>query len=285
MDDTPLSPICDAIFEDAAIDSDSLFLARDFYGDYLLKRDGQILHKNALGETPIEGPTFFSIVRLGAAAYGPKILELLPEKPESISSCSDCQGSGFTHVQDAEHLCASCMGLGWVKPEPEPVVPEPEQFSPHENVLFVRRWEALIVVCIVMGVLCIPSTIISLANTVKDALMVMVPIASVVLGIVLTWAYLWPKWIFKYHGCTVFHNGLQVTMGAWRKQTVFLPLSRIQHADMVQGMIERKYDLAHLVVHTAGAVQSDIKIKGLSPEVAMRLSRQLTFANDQVSHD
>ena len=48
-----------------------------------------------------------------------------------------------------------------------------------------------------------------------------------------------------------------------------MPFGRIQHIDVDQGLLDRGFDLATLVVHTAGTHNSTVSLPGLSePDAA-----------------
>ncbi len=60
----------------------------------------------------------------------------------------------------------------------------------------------------------------------------------------------------------------------WRKQTA-LSFSRIQHIDISHGPLERKYGLATIKFFTAGGVASDLKIPGITNQIAEQLRSQI----------
>lgn len=55
-----------------------------------------------------------------------------------------------------------------------------------------------------------------------------------------------------------------------------IPFNRIQHCEITQGPIERRYDLKTLQVFTAGGQSSDLTIPGLKAEEAQRLKEYIT---------
>ncbi len=50
-----------------------------------------------------------------------------------------------------------------------------------------------------------------------------------------------------------------------------IPFNRIQHTEVSQGPIERKFSLSTLKIYTAGGSTSDLSIPGLEPEEAQAL--------------
>jgi len=53
--------------------------------------------------------------------------------------------------------------------------------------------------------------------------------------------------------------------------TMTIPFNRIQHTEVSQGPLERRYDLSTLKVYTAGGSTSDMAIPGLEEEEAKQL--------------
>lgn len=56
----------------------------------------------------------------------------------------------------------------------------------------------------------------------------------------------------------------------WRNETI-VPFNRIQHVEITQGPLERKFGISKLKVFTAGGSQSDLVIPGLIDQEANRI--------------
>lgn len=54
------------------------------------------------------------------------------------------------------------------------------------------------------------------------------------------------------------------------------PFNRVQHSNVTAGPLERRYDLATLILYTAGTEGADIRIAGLKREDAFRLKDWIT---------
>jgi membrane protein YdbS with pleckstrin-like domain len=65
----------------------------------------------------------------------------------------------------------------------------------------------------------------------------------------------------------------------WRSETR-VPASRVQHLDLKRGPLQRRYDLATLVIHTAGTRHSAVSVSGLDAADAERLRDQLAHPVD-----
>ncbi len=85
------------------------------------------------------------------------------------------------------------------------------------------------------------------------------PLALVILY--LTFAIPGRRWLRL--GYDLSEDRLRVARGyLWRRDTI-VPFGRIQHIDVDQGMIDRGFDLATLIVHTAGTHNSTVSLPGL----------------------
>lgn len=67
----------------------------------------------------------------------------------------------------------------------------------------------------------------------------------------------------------------------WRKTTV-LPFDRVQHAEVTQGPLQRRFGLATLKFFTAGGSSVDLKIEGLFEADAERLREVVLAHADRV---
>lgn len=75
-------------------------------------------------------------------------------------------------------------------------------------------------------------------------------------------------------------HGLEIHRGIWWRQEIAVPRDRIQHVDIHQGPLMRRFGLAMLIVHTAGTVDSSIGLEGLHDSVARQLRSLLTQGNE-----
>lgn len=66
-------------------------------------------------------------------------------------------------------------------------------------------------------------------------------------------------------------NGFRLRKGKWWQKEIFVPRSRVQHLDIHNGPMERKRNLATLVIHTAGTQSHALKQGGFSLEDATML--------------
>ncbi len=101
-------------------------------------------------------------------------------------------------------------------------------------------------------------------------------VAFFVLALLLSFAtFVWPKIEFRHYRWRLDDQSLEIHSGVWWKHRISIPLGRVQHADVSQGPLLRKFDLGVLTVHTAGTAESKIELKGLAHTTALQLRDRL----------
>ncbi len=112
---------------------------------------------------------------------------------------------------------------------------------------------------------------------------------SVYLGILTAWlliissllllTYRWPAARYRHLRYLVEEDGLRIRRGVFWRKVIWIPITRVQHTDVSQGPIQRKYSLGTLTVHTAGTAGASISVEGLEHGIASRLSDHLRPAH------
>lgn len=68
---------------------------------------------------------------------------------------------------------------------------------------------------------------------------------------------------------------LHVASGIWLRSRTIVPFGRVQHIDVGQGPIERRFGVGTLTLHTAGTRSSAVFLPGLEMEAAERLRDEI----------
>ena len=91
-----------------------------------------------------------------------------------------------------------------------------------------------------------------------------------------------PPLRYRYWGYELRDEELLLVRGIFNRVHTIVPLRRIQHLDVSQDVVEREFDIAKLIVHTAGTRSSDVVLPGLHQEVAESLRDEMKqFITDQ----
>jgi membrane protein YdbS with pleckstrin-like domain len=140
---------------------------------------------------------------------------------------------------------------------------------PDANVLYVWRAEVLIswgiVFLAVLGVVTL--SVVTKAMPAWVLLFAAIPLGFGALAMILL-KIRWQRWTFQ-----VTPHTLEMSHGWLVRHRRIVSRNRIQHVDFESGPVGRKFDLVHVVVHTAGARVGTIP--GVRAERAERLRVEL----------
>ena len=104
-------------------------------------------------------------------------------------------------------------------------------------------------------------------------------------GLLAAWCYLWPRVRYRRLRYRLDPQGFTIRRGVVWRSVTSVPKSRVQHTDVVQGPLERAFDLATLVVHTAGTQDASVSLGGLPHEGALRIRDYLIDAEPDAGDD
>jgi uncharacterized protein len=123
----------------------------------------------------------------------------------------------------------------------------------------------------------ISALVLIIAAIVVEILRVL-PMGSVIMPVLLLgywWVFVVPKRRFGHMGYDAGDDRLRIVRGYMFYHDSVVPYGRIQHIDVDQGPIERRYDLATLSAHTAGTHGATISLPGLAHADAVALRERI----------
>ncbi len=85
----------------------------------------------------------------------------------------------------------------------------------------------------------------------------------------------WPQVEHRHSFYTVEEQGLTIRRGVYWRVVVTVPRSRVQHTDVSQSPLERRYGLGTLVVFTAGTDHAKVDLPGLDHGRALQIRDHL----------
>ncbi|MYG50257.1 MAG: PH domain-containing protein [Gemmatimonadales bacterium] len=103
----------------------------------------------------------------------------------------------------------------------------------------------------------------------------LVSVWAVVTGGLGWWLYRWPVLHHRHASYAVHPDGIEIRKGVIWRQAISVARSRVQHTDVSQGPLERKYGLGTLGVYTAGTDHAKVSLDGLEHETALRIRDHL----------
>lgn len=109
--------------------------------------------------------------------------------------------------------------------------------------------------------------------------------ASAFITLVAFWIIIYHGISFQYMGYAMREKDISFKSGLlWRSMTT-IPFNRVQHCDIKQGMLDRRFGLAKLTIYTAGGQSTDLMIPGLFPETAERLKTFILQSTEQATEE
>lgn len=90
--------------------------------------------------------------------------------------------------------------------------------------------------------------------------------------------HLWPAVRYRHTRYRLDAHGVTIRRGVVWRTVTSVPTSRVQHTDVLRGPVERYFDLATLIIHTAGTRNASVVLSGLGHRAALALRDRLMEA-------
>lgn len=95
---------------------------------------------------------------------------------------------------------------------------------------------------------------------------------AVLIAPLLVWsATAWPALAYRHAAYRLDEAGIEIRSGVLIRRVTTVPKSRVQHTDVSQGPIERRFGLGTLVIYTAGTEYARVTLPGLQHGGAMHI--------------
>jgi membrane protein YdbS with pleckstrin-like domain len=132
---------------------------------------------------------------------------------------------------------------------------------------------------IFLAVVTLPSfvgmLVLWIASRTLAAGLVLVPVWAVAVALLAWKLYSWPAISYQHASYRVDGEGFEMLRGVYWRTLTNVPRSRVQHTDVSQGPLERRFGLGTLVIYTAGTLHSQVTLPGLDFTVARRIRAHL----------
>lgn len=89
------------------------------------------------------------------------------------------------------------------------------------------------------------------------------------------WTYRWPEISHRHASYRVDEDGVEIRRGVFWRTVINVPRSRVQHLDVSQSPLERRYGLGTLVMYTAGTHHARVGLSGLDHTRALLIRGHL----------
>lgn len=133
-----------------------------------------------------------------------------------------------------------------------------------------------IVASIFMAILAVPVVLIEAGQVASENRLL--PMGSVAIPFLIIAAFLiirLPMRRYIMRGFDMGADRIRIVRGLLFHVDTIVPFGRIQHIDVDQGPIQRRYSLATLTLHTAGNHNSQVSLPGLLHEDAIAMREEI----------
>ncbi|MEE8584201.1 MAG: PH domain-containing protein [Acidobacteriota bacterium] len=90
----------------------------------------------------------------------------------------------------------------------------------------------------------------------------------------------WPGIEHRHCAYRVDQLGIEIRRGVFWREVITVPRSRVQHTDVSQGPLERRFGLAKLHIFTAGTQHSKVELPGLARATAREIRDHLMVGGE-----
>jgi uncharacterized protein len=104
------------------------------------------------------------------------------------------------------------------------------------------------------------------------------PLILVAVGLTLSW--FWPEAYYRRLRFGMDASGIAIERGILWRSRIAVPRARIQHTDVSQGPLQRRYGVGTLKLYTAGSRYTKIELPGLAHAEAIALRDALLAQTD-----
>ena len=115
-----------------------------------------------------------------------------------------------------------------------------------------------------------------LAERTTRSLAILQLVIWLVLALLGLWhAIRWPARAYEHTAFRVDDQGIEIRKGVHWRVVINVPRSRVQHIDVSQGPVERRYGLGTLIIYTAGTEHAKVALEGVEHGRALQIREQL----------
>lgn len=162
-------------------------------------------------------------------------------------------------------------------PQPAPPIADGVDRALDPRVIPMRRTVGWITAAFVaLGTFIVLLAALVTARGMPGWLRVVLPLLWLGVVLVSVWqAHWWPVLQYQHTRYRVDDQRVEIRRGVYFRVVITVPRSRVQHTDVSQGPIERRYGLGTLVVYTAGTDHAMVALSGLEHGLALRIREHL----------
>jgi hypothetical protein len=170
--------------------------------------------------------------------------------------------------------------------ETEPPVADGVEHDLDPAWIDLQRLVGWIVWAVLVPILLIAVVIALFVPSISLDVKALLVVAWLGVTILLAWlAQMWPPIEYRYFRYRLDSQGVDIRTGVVWRRIISVPRSRVQHIDVGQGPIERRYGLATLSIYTAGTGFAKVDLPGVPYARAVRIRDHLLPGREHGTDD
>ncbi len=231
--------------------------------------------------------------RLNCAAIGPVTADTARQVGLTVALVAETSSSAGM-IEAIETYVGSAMLKQTINPaeeqqaeSPLPVACRPPAIADGAERPLDPRYVELervvggVVTAVIAVCLAIPWLILMIFSSIPLWVLLLVLAGAAALTGFLTWfTQVWPAVDHRHRSYRVDLLGIEIRLGVFWRKVITVPRSRVQHTDVSQGPLERRYGLAKLHIYTAGTQHSKVELPGLTRSTARQIRDHLTVGGE-----
>ena len=154
---------------------------------------------------------------------------------------------------------------------PSPVIADDVDKTLDPSSVTVGRLSAAIWLMVLAGPLLIAALIVLFVTGADTGTMMRLGAGALAYSAFAVWCLYWPGLRYRFASYRVGERGLWIRRGVVWRSEISVPKSRVQHTDVSQGPLQRRFGIATLVLHTAGTQYAAVSLGGLSHDAALAI--------------
>ncbi len=159
---------------------------------------------------------------------------------------------------------------------PPPSLADGTRRSLDPQVVDLDRDVGLIVTVCTSGGLLLATGIMYLASDTPRWVFALFLLGWAAITAALIWqTFRWPQIQYRHASYRVDPQGIEIARGVVWRSIIHVPVSRVQHTDVSQGPLQRRYGLGTLTIYTAGTTYARVDLQGLSHATALAIRDHL----------
>ena len=145
-----------------------------------------------------------------------------------------------------------------------------------DRYIILHRIIGAIITAVVGLNVMIGAPILLLTAPLAPWLIMLIIASAVVFTMALGWfCWIWPGVEHRWTSYRVGPTGIEIRRGVFWRKVIVVPRSRVQHTDVSQGPLERRFSLGTLHIFTAGTEHSKVELPGLTHDDALKVRDHL----------